>query len=413
MAALLSNTTGLGNTATGAAALLNNTTGNVNTATGINALLSNTIGFENTAIGFEALYSNISGDHNTASGAQALLTNDTGGNNTATGYQALLSNTGGDGNTATGVSALASNTTGDNSTAIGYQALFSNTTGIANTAVGFQALNQNTFGFNNNAFGAVALTNHVTGNSNNAFGAFALNSDTNGAGNSAFGNAALLLSTGIGNTAVGFDAGDALTSGNGNVYIGSAVEGMAVEDNHTYIRNINTTNVSGGGTDTVTVNLATGLLGHLTSSRRYKEDIKPIADASEALYRLNPVSYRYKREIDSTQSPAFGLIAEEVAEVNPALVAHNPGGQPESVHYEMINAMLLNEFLKAHRKMEAQQRQIDDLTARLDQQAAQIQKVNARLAAASPSDGGLEASKFATGRIRRGGPAPQVVLNDQ
>ena len=159
-----------------------------------------------------------------------------------------------------------------------------------------------------------------------------------------------LLSTGLNNTAVGFDAGDALTSGNGNVYIGTAVEGMAVEDNHTYIRNINTTNVSGGGTDTVTVNLATGLLGHLTSSRRYKEDIKPIADASEALYRLNPVSYRYKREIDSTQSPAFGLIAEEVAEVNPALVAHNSGGQPESVHYEMINAMLLNEFLKEHRK---------------------------------------------------------------
>ena len=187
--------------------------------------------------------------------------------------------------------------------------------------------------------------------------------------------------------------GDALTSGNGNVYIGTGVEGMAVEDDHTYIRNINTTNVSGGGTDTVTVNLATGLLGHLTSSRRYKEDIKPIADASEALYRLNPVSYRYKREIDSTRSPAFGLIAEEVAEVNPALVAHNPGGQPESVHYEMINAMLLNEFLKAHRKMEAQQRQINDLTARLDQQSAQIQKVSAQ----------LEPSKS----------APQTVLNDR
>jgi len=213
----------------------------------------------------------------------------------------------------------------------------------------------------------------------------------NGSGNSAFGNGALFLSTGLNNTAVGFDAGDALTSGDGNVYIGSGVDGMAVESGHTYIRNINTTNVSGGGTDTVTVNLATGLLGHLTSSRRYKEDVKPIADASEALYRLNPVSYRYKREIDSTQSPAFGLIAEEVAEVNPALVAHNSGGQPESVHYEMVNAMLLNEFLKAHGKMEAQQKQIDDLTARLEQQAAQIQKVSAQ----------LETSK----------PAPQVVAN--
>lgn len=208
----------------------------------------------------------------------------------------------------------------------------------------------------------------------------------NGSGNSAFGNAALLLRTGFNNTAVGFDAGDALTSGNGNVYIGTAVEGMAVESNHTYIRNINTTNVSGGGTDTVTVNLATGLLGHLTSSRRYKEDIKPIADASEALYRLNPVSYRYKREIDSIQSPAFGLIAEEVAEVNPALVAHNSVGQPESVHYEMVNAMLLNEFLKEHATVQEQgatiaelKKEIAGLTSALKEQAAQIQKVSTQI----------------------------------
>ena len=326
VAALLSNTTGLGNTATGAAALLNNTTGIVNTATGINTLRSNTVGIENTATGFEALYSNISGDHNTATGAQTLLTNDTGGDNTATGYQALLSNTGGDGNTATGVSALAGNTTGDNSTAIGFQALLNNTTGTDNTAVGFQALDQNTFGFHNNAFGAVALADHSLVTPITRSVVLRSIATLMVPATARLVMRALLLSTGLNNTAVGFDAGDALTSGNGNVYIGTGVEGMAVEDDHTYIRNINTTNVSGGGTDTVTVNLATGLLGHLTSSRRYKEDIKPIADASEALYRLNPVSYRYKREIDSTRSPAFGLIAEEVAEVNPALVAHNPGG---------------------------------------------------------------------------------------
>jgi len=141
------------------------------------------------------------------------------------------------------------------------------------------------------------------------------------------------------------------------------------------------------------VNLATGLLRHLTPSRRYKEDIKPIAGTSEALYQLNPGSYRYTKEIDATQSPAFGLIPEEVAEVNPPLVAHNSGGQPESVHYEMVNAMLLNEFLKAHRKIKAQQKQIDHLTARLEQQAAQIQKVSAD----------VELSKS----------APQTVLNNQ
>ena len=178
------------------------------------------------------------------------------------------------------------------------------------------------------------------------------------------------------------------------------MEGVAGESNSTYIRNINTTTVSGGGTDTVTVNLTTGLLGHLSSSRRYKEEIKPMDNASETLYRLKPVTYHYKKEIDSTQSPAFGLIAEDVAEVNPNLVARNAQGQVESVHYEMVNAMLLNEFLKEHKKVEEQQASIAELKstvgvlmAQLKEQAAQIQKVSAQ----------LEVSKA----------APQTVLNDQ
>ena len=127
--------------------------------------------------------------------------------------------------------------------------------------------------------------------------------------------------------------------------------------------------------------------------------------ASQALYQLKPVAYRYKKEIDSTQSPAFGLVAEEVANVNSALVACNSEGQPESVHYEMVNAMLLNEFLKEHRKNEEQENTIGELksgmtalVATVKEQAAQIQKMSAQLAAASPSRGGLEASK----------PAPQV-----
>jgi septal ring factor EnvC (AmiA/AmiB activator) len=128
--------------------------------------------------------------------------------------------------------------------------------------------------------------------------------------------------------------------------------------------------------------------------------------ASEALYRLKPVTYRYKKEIDKTQSLAFGLIAEEVAEANPDLVAHNSQGQPESVHYEMVNAMLLNEFLKEHKKVEEQQSKIDNqqasiaelkatvaqqangmevLTAQLKQQVAQIQKVRARLEVNKPA----------------------------
>jgi len=151
------------------------------------------------------------------------------------------------------------------------------------------------------------------------------------------------------------------------VYIG-VVSGVPGESAHTYIANINTTDVSGGSSDEVTVDLNSGLLGHLNSSRRYKEDIKPMDKTSEALYRLKPVTYRYKKKIDKTQSRAFGLIAEEVAAVNPNLVAWNAQGQPESVHYEMVNAMLLNEFLKAHKTVEEQQATIAQLKSTVAQQ---------------------------------------------
>jgi hypothetical protein len=145
------------------------------------------------------------------------------------------------------------------------------------------------------------------------------------------------------------------------------------------------------------------------------------------------VSFRYKKEIDPQGIPQFGLVAEEVEKVNPDLILRDPEGKPHTVRYEQINAMLLNEFLKEHRKVQEQDRKAEEqdatiaelkkdfratvaqLTARLEEQAAQIQKVGAHLAAASPSRrtaGGVEVSKFATGRIRRGGPARQVAAND-
>ena len=405
------------NTAFGAAALLFNTTGINNTAVGATALLNNTIAEENTATGAFALSSNTEGDFNTATGAFALWVNTTGARNTATGDSAMFSNTTGNQNTATGNAALGFNITGNGNTAVGAAALLNNDTGGANTGVGLNALLDNTTGFNNAALGDRALSNNIDGPQNTAVGSSALFNNigaaantgvgydalflnTSGAANTAVGFNALFATTGSTNTALGYGAGVNATTGSNNVYIGASVEGMAGEDNHTYIRNINTTSVSGGGTDTVTVNLATGLLGHLSSSQRYKEDIKPMDRTSEALYRLKPVSYRYKKEIDSTQSPAFGLIAEEVADVNSALVARNSEGQPESVHYEMVNAMLLNEFLKEHRKNEEQENTIGELksgmtalAATVKEQAVQIQKMSAQLAAASPSRGGLEASK--------------------
>jgi trimeric autotransporter adhesin len=358
---------------------------NYTTAEGCNALNFLTSGAGNTGVGWYALYVNTTGNFNTGVGGGALALNNAD-SNTAVGAGAMLLNTTGGGNTAVGTDALLYNDSGILNTAVGEYALFSNTTGDQNTALGEAALSGNVDGDHNTATGQFALFNNDHGDENTANGFQALAHNTGGAFNTAVGESALYSNTaGQSNTAVGIGAGFNQDTGSGNVYIGSGAIGVAGEDNHTYIRNINITNVNGGNADFVTVDLTTGLLGHASSSRRYKEDIQPMDKASEALYRLNPVTYRYKKEIDPTQSPAFGLIAEEVAKANPELVARNAKGQPESVHYEMINAMLLNEFLKEHRKVEEQQATIADLknqlqtvNARLEQQAAQIQKVSAQ-----------------------------------
>jgi hypothetical protein len=399
--ALLSLTSGTFNTAVGFSSLTNDTAGQFNTAVGAGALFANVgdptsgSGVENTATGAGALLNNTTGFANTANGAFDLLANSTGSFNTATGVDALRSNTTGNSNTAAGVDALFSNTIGIANTAVGARAVFSNTSGVENTAAGLNALQSNTTGNSNTAIGVDALMSNIAGTNNTADGVSALSSNTMGGGNVAVGTGALSsndfgnTNTAVGdsalannlvsdNTAIGADAGFFATTGTGNVYIGAQMTGVDGESNHTYIRNINNTPVSGAGTDTVTVDLTTGLLGHASSSRRYKEYIKPMDDMSEALYQLHPVTFRYNKEIDRTQSIAFGLIAEEVAEVSPDLVARNSQGETESVHYEMVNAMLLNEFLKARRQIDAQQKQIDALTAGL-------QKVSAQLEARKPA----------------------------
>jgi Chaperone of endosialidase len=183
------------------------------------------------------------------------------------------------------------------------------------------------------------------GDFNTALGNNAMTRHANGDRNTAVGIAALgLLTGGDKNTAIGSVAGSAATTGSRNVYIGADVAGADGETDHTYIRNINNTSVSGGGTNAVTVNLTSGLLGHLSSSRRHKEHIQPMNNASETLYQLKPVTYRYKKEIDVTQSLDYGLVAEDVATVDPNLVACNRDGQIETVRYTAVNAMLLNEF---------------------------------------------------------------------
>jgi len=364
--ALLSLTSGIANTGVGWFSLKSNTEGNFNTAIGAGTLLLNT-GNRNTATGAGALLNNNASD-NTATGAFALFNNTTGSQNTANGAQALLSNTTGVFNTAIGDQALLSNTDGSNNTATGDKTLLLNTTGGANTASGTSALLGNTTGSFNTANGAAALTSNSTGESNTATGFQALLNNTEGSQNTANGYQALFNSTGSFNVALGAIAGFNATTGNGNVYIGQGMVGVAGESNHTYIRNIVSTSVSGGDSDFVTVDLTTGLLGHASSSRRYKEDIKPMDNASQALFALKPVTFRYRKEIDQSQSLEYGLIAEEVAQVDPSLAIRGAKGQIENVRYSAVNAMLLNEFLKEHKKVQEQQATIVELKSTVAQQ---------------------------------------------
>jgi hypothetical protein len=314
--------------------------GQGNTAEGQNALLSLTTGTNNTAVGWFSLKSLTTGQYNTAIGAGALFVN-TGDLNTATGAAALWSNTSGASNTANGFAALFSNTEGDFNTATGSQALFSNTTGDFNTADGYRALHSNTTGFSNTAIGLQALARNTTGSGNTALGSF---------------------------------AGASQTTGSGNVYIGHSVGGAPGESDRTRIRNIGSTPIVAGGITVMIQGVSvTGdqILGYNASSRRYKQDIKPMDNASERLLALKPVIFRAKG--DPTHLTHYGLIAEDVAKVNPDLAAYNADGQPETVRYDAVNAMLLNEFLKEHRKVQELEKQVERLTAGLQKVSAQIE----------------------------------------
>jgi hypothetical protein len=380
------------NTAEGQNALFSLTTGAANTANGWFSLFSNAEGNFNTATGAGALLFNTARE-NTAFGAAALLFNTNGVANTAVGTAALLENTEGIENTATGDSALHNNTTGSNNTANGFQALVSNTTGDRNTATGWQALLGNTGANNNTAHGFEALHNTNAGN-NTGIGFGALEANTTGNNNTGIGANALRNATGSNNIALGGGAGVNVMAGSNNILIGTS--GAGADDNtiriglqgtqtQTFIAGI----LGNGpfGCD-LTIDAVTGQIGvgGCVSSERFKKDIDSMDKASEAIFSLKPVTFHYKN--DKTNNPQFGLIAEEVAKVNPALIAVDKEGKPYSVRYQQINAMLLNEFLKEHniaveerRKVEKLEAIVANLVATVKEQAAQIQKVNAHLEA--------------------------------
>ncbi len=368
-----------------------------NTALGTDALFS----FSgpdglNTAIGFEALYSDTTGSGLTAVGDLALWKNTTGGDNTGVGLNALANNTTGTFSVAVGDDALSGNTTGGGSVAVGSTALSTNETGFDNVAVGFGAMSLGTTGSYNTAIGNVAMA-FSNGSENTALGDSAMN-HASGSSNVAIGRSAGLNMAGDNNIVIGLYAGQNLTTGANNIEIGH--EGMARDANmirlgdpatqkKTFIAGISGTTVPSGAAVMVT---SKGQLGVVTSSARYKEKIQPMAQSSEAILSLKPVTFRYKKELDPESIPQFGLVAEDVAKVDPDLVAKDEQGKPYTVRYEAVNAMLLNEFLKEHRKGEEreaaldelratvaeQQKQIGALTASLKKQAAQIQKVSAR-----------------------------------
>jgi trimeric autotransporter adhesin len=449
--ALFNRTTGINNTATGFEALFKDTTGSFNTAiglsalhenngdsntaTGHNALKQNQTGVENTATGTAALRENITGNHNTADGFTALLKNTTGVENTATGAGALRENIDGNHNTADGFQALFRNTTGDvpggvqsgeDNTANGYRALRNNTIGQRNTAVGFQALLHNSEtadltdqGNLNSAFGAAALSTNDSGSFNTAIGSLALAAGKGHVGDTAVGTQALQNLEGKAvadllapdnNIALGFAAGFNLKSGSDNIYIGnlgppapapsplpSPTPGVEVGtirigagQSATFIAGIRDATTGIADAMPVVIDSA-GQLGTASSSQRFKNEIKPMEKMSEAILALNPVTFHFKS--DSKRTPQFGLIAEEVAKVNPDLVVRDKNGEIYSVRYDAVNAMLLNEFLKEHKKVKQLEGTIATLAATVKEQAAQIQKVNAQ----------LEVSKS----------APQTVLNNR
>jgi hypothetical protein len=285
------------------------------------------------------------------------------------------------------------------------------------TLLGTNALVYNDNGGGNTANGAFALFSNTTGSLNLAIGWDALPNNDNGSGNVAIGEESLVNNiSGGDNTVLGAGAGANIIVGSNNVYIGSGVDANGPFDESDTIRIGRAPNATspalhcfiggiaaGGATANVQVDPTTGELLQVVSSARYKENIKPMDKASEVIFALKPVTFRYKREIDMLGTPQFGLIAEEVAKVNPALVLPDKEGKPYTVRYEQVNALLLNEFLKENRKVEKLEGVVASLAATVKEQAAQIQKVSAQLAAASASGGGLEASK----------PAPQTVLNNR
>ncbi len=356
-----------------------------NTFSGADAGYYNT-GSQNTYSGSQAGYHATTGVYNTLSGYQAGYGNTTGVDNTGsyntfTGYLSGYFNTTGTFNTFSGTYSGRSNTTGSGNVFSGHAAGDHNETGGGNSFYGYYAGLFNDDGGNNTCLGSFTCETNISGSSNTVVGA--------GAGGNFRGNNNIF----VGNNAGLNDYYNYPIGSDGNIYVGSRgcttgigcyesdiirignfLDSTYTQQNKVFFEPILAH--PGGGDDMVTINVATGQLGHIASSRRFKEQIADMGDSTSGLMKLRPVSFFYKSQYDDgSHVLQYGLIAEEVAKVYPEMVAHDKEGQPYSVRYQMLAPMLLNEFQKQHAVVTAQQdeMQAQSLQIKAQQQQMEIQ----------------------------------------
>jgi hypothetical protein len=308
------------------------------------------------------------GARDTAVGVNSLAALTSGNSNTGLGYNSLLSCTSGGSNTALGTFSQNATTTGSVNTSVGSGSLSANTTGNGNVAVGNSAMSRNTTSGDNVAVGLNALF-FTTGGSNTAVGS----------------NALATNSTGTGNIALGFFAGQFISSGSNNIDIGNSAPGnesdtIRIGNTQTaaYLAGVSGVTVSSGVQVYIDSN---GQLGTLTSSARFKEDVADMAGASRLLMQLRPVTFRYKAPYDDgSHRLQYGLIAEEVAKVDPELVQFDAKGQAQTVRYHYVNMMLLNEVQRQEAELANQTAAVGTLRALADRQRAELDQQKQLLA---------------------------------
>jgi hypothetical protein len=310
--------------------------------------------------------------------------------------------------TAIGVNSMAALTSGNSNSGLGYNSLLSCTTGSANTALGAFSQNDTTTGSANTAVGAGSLTSNTGGGGNVAIGAGAMSFNLTGGNNVAVGLNALLHSTGDSNTAVGtnalpsttgtkniglgLSAGGNITTGSNNIDIGNSAPGnesdtirIGKTQTAAYLAGVSGVTVASGVQVFIDSN---GQLGTLTSSARFKEDVADMAGDSHMVMQLRPVTFRYKAPYDDgSHRLQYGLIAEEVAKIDPELVQFDSDGQAQTVRYHVVNMMLLNEVQRQEAEVgtlralaDRQRTELDQQKQLLADQGERLQKLEALLA---------------------------------